>query len=337
MAKQTVFLIWGKRIGLVLLGTALFLWLLTRVLAIFADHTPVTFGVSFSKYKAQSLGLDWQETYLALLDELRVTDVRLVAYWDDLERQPGRIDFTDIDWQLAEAEKRGVRVLMAVGYKLPGWPECHVPDWAKEYSVSDQYEALLRSFPAIVNNLKTYQNIWAWQVENEPFFRFGDCPTWWIRKDFIDEEIAIVRLLDDRPIVITESGEGDVWLKAAKRADIVGASVYRVVWNSYIRYSYPFTATFYRAKGGLSNLVYGKPVLLHEVQMEPWTPGVPLKDFSIDQQYLTMSPERFVQNVALVQAIGFSPAYLWGAEWWYWLAVVKGQPEIWQAAKALWN
>lgn len=328
---------WLVGIGVVLFAIPSLLWLVTRNLARFADYQPVIFGVSFSKYKAQSLGLDWQETYLALLDNLEVTDVRLVAYWDDIERQPGRLDFTDIDWQLAEAEKRGVKVLMAVGYKLPGWPECHVPDWAKEYSVSEQYAALLRSLPAIITNLKTYENIWAWQVENEPFFRFGDCPTWWVRKDFIDEEIGIIRSLDSRPIVITESGEGDVWLKAAKKADIVGASVYRTVWNKYIRYSYPFTATFYRAKAGLVKLVYGKKVLISEVQMEPWTPGVALKDFPLDLQYKTLSPERFRKNIILVREIGLSPAYLWGAEWWYWLKTKKDVTMFWEEAQTLWR
>ena len=307
------------------------------MLASFADFEPVTFGLSFSKYKAQGLGLDWQETYLAFLDELKVPEIRLVGYWDDIERSPGQLDFADIDWQLAEAEKRGIKVLMAVGYKLPGWPECHVPDWAKDYSVADQYAALLRSFPTIVDHLKTYDVIWAWQVENEPFFRFGDCPTWWIRRTFVEEEIRIMREFDTRPIVITESGEGDVWLKAAKRGDWVGASVYRVVWNKYVRYRYPFTATFYRAKGGLSKLVFGKPVLIHEVQMEPWTPGVPLPEFPLEKQYETMSLARFRENIALVRGIGFSPAYLWGAEWWYWLKKEKGETAIWEEAKSLWR
>lgn len=328
---------WAALTLIVLLMTGFLLWFLVRLLAFFVTPQEVTFGVSFSKYKAQALGLLWQETYLALLDELKVKEVRLIAHWDDIEKKPGQLDFTDIDWQLAEAGKRGVRVLMAVGYKLPGWPECHIPSWAKGFPVSEQYAALLNSLPAIINHLKNYPSIWAWQVENEPFFRFGECPTWWVRKDFLEEELSIVRSLDRRPIVITESGEGDLWLKAAKRADIVGGSVYRTVWNRYIRYSYPFTANFYRAKGGLVKLIWGRPVLLSEAQMEPWTPGVPLAEFPLDQQYLTMSPVRFRQNIALIREIGFSPAYLWGAEWWYWLATEKGEKEIWQEAQQLWR
>ncbi len=337
MIIPETWVVWIKRILLILLAAGLLLWLIIRILASFADHSSVTFGVSFSKYRAQSLGLDWQEAYLAILDDLKVTDIRLIAHWDDIEKEPGKLDFTDINWQVAEAEKRGVYVLMAVGYKLPGWPECHVPEWAKKYPVSEQYAALLRSFPTIINNLRTYKNIRAWQVENEPFFRFGDCPTWWIRKDFIDQEIALVRSLDKRPIVITESGEGDLWIKAAKRANIVGASVYRTVWNKYIRYTYPFTANFYRAKGGLVKLVYGKPTLMHEIQMEPWTPGVALPDFPLEKQYLTMWPGRFRENIKIVREVGFSPAYLWGVEWWYWLKRQKNEPTIWEEARMLWR
>lgn len=336
-AKPPPWLLWAKRILFALIIAGLFLWLLTRILASFADHTPVTFGISFSKYKAQSLGLDWRETYLALLDDLSVTDVRLIAHWDDIEKKPGQLDFTDIVWQLSEAEKRGVRVLMAVGYKLPGWPECHIPSWAKDLPVSEQYQALLSSLPTIITHLKTYDAIWAWQVENEPFFRFGDCPTWWIRKDFLQRELDIVRAIDPRPIVITESGEGDVWLKAAKRADIVGGSMYRTIWNKYIRYTYPFTPTFYRAKGGLVKLVYGRDILMHEIQMEPWTPGVSLADFPLNKQYITMWPGRFKKNVEMIQEIGFSPAYLWGAEWWYWLKTVKNNPAMWEEAELLWR
>jgi hypothetical protein len=324
-------------IVVVFISLTLLLWGVIRLLAGLADRYPVTFGVSFSKYKAQSLGLDWPETYLAILDELKVKEMRLIAPWDSIEPEVGELDFADLDWQLAEAEKRGVKVLMAVGYKLPGWPECHVPVWAKSYAVDEQYRYFLQTLPKLITHLKSYEAIWAWQVENEPFFRFGDCPTWWIRKDFLEEEIAIVRSLDARPIVITESGEGDVWLKAAKRADIVGASMYRTVWNRYIRYTYPFTPTFYRAKAGLSKLVFGKSILMHEIQMEPWTPGVALKDFPLKEQFKTMSPTRFMQNIELVREIGFTPAYLWGVEWWFWAKNRAGEPFFWTEAVRLWN
>src|SRR3989338_5721806 len=45
----------------------------------------IIWGVTFSKPYAQGLGLDWKETYLAILDELNVKNLRIPAYWNELE------------------------------------------------------------------------------------------------------------------------------------------------------------------------------------------------------------------------------------------------------------
>ena len=37
----------------------------------------ITWGVNFSQMHAQNLGLDWKETYLALLDDLKVKDIKI--------------------------------------------------------------------------------------------------------------------------------------------------------------------------------------------------------------------------------------------------------------------
>ena len=33
--------------------------------------------------------------------------------------------------------------------------------------------------------------------------------------------------------------------------------------------------------------------------------------------------------------VGFSEAYLWGVEWWYWLKETKGEPAVWDTAREL--
>jgi hypothetical protein len=92
----------------------------------------VRLGLTFSARYAADLGLDWRETYRALLDEIGVRRLRLPVYWDLIEREKGRTDFEDLDWQIAEAKKRGATLILAIGQRVPRWPECHIPAWAKE-------------------------------------------------------------------------------------------------------------------------------------------------------------------------------------------------------------
>ena len=92
----------------------------------------IVFGVTFSKKYAEELGLDWQKAYLEILDDLQVKKIRLPVYWDDVEREIGRYSWEPYDWMIAEAEKRNVKLIVALGVKLPRWPECHIPLWATE-------------------------------------------------------------------------------------------------------------------------------------------------------------------------------------------------------------
>ena len=91
----------------------------------------IKFGANFSQYYAESLGLDWQETYLAMVDELGIKFLRLESEWNGIESQKGSYFFKDLDWQIAEAEKRNVEVMLVLGERQPHWPECHTPAWAR--------------------------------------------------------------------------------------------------------------------------------------------------------------------------------------------------------------
>src|SRR3989338_5101892 len=89
----------------------------------------MTWGITFSHSQAEDLGLDWKETYGALLDDVGVLNVRIPIYWDELERERGVFDFSPWDWQLEELGRRGGKAIVAVGFKVPRWPECHFPSW----------------------------------------------------------------------------------------------------------------------------------------------------------------------------------------------------------------
>ena len=79
----------------------------------------VEWGISFSKKATNGLELDWKEVFLAILNDLKVKKFRLIAYWDEIEKQEGKYDFTDLDWQVSEIEKRGGEIILAVGRRLP--------------------------------------------------------------------------------------------------------------------------------------------------------------------------------------------------------------------------
>ena len=172
-----------------------------------SKNEDMEFGVSFAHHHAESLNLDWKETYVAILDDLKVDKIRIAAYWDRIEKEDGSYNWSDVDWQVKEAQKRGVNLILAMGVKTPRWPECHIPEFYME-NKEDRENALLKFEEVLVNRYKDYDNIIHWQVENEPFLKFfGDCPENAVDANLVDKEIALVKGLDpDREIIVTDSG-----------------------------------------------------------------------------------------------------------------------------------
>ena len=54
----------------------------------------------------------------------------------------------------------------------------------------------------------------------------------------------------------------------------------------------------------------------------------------IEEQFQTMSMEKFNTITRLAGKTGFSPQILWGVEWWYWMNI-NGHEEYWNEAKNL--
>ncbi len=296
----------------------------------------IIWGVNFSQKHAQNLGLNWKETYLALLDDLGIKNLKVAAHWDIIEPEKDKFYFEDLDWQIKEAEGRGGKILLVIGMKTPRWPECHIPDWAKNMSKEEQQERILKLIEKIVLRYQYYLGIKYWQVENESFFPFGECP--WVDKEFLKKEVALVKSLDtlNRPVIIADSGEGSFWIQAAKIGDIVGTTMYKKVWvrqiGIYIHY--PFPPTFYWRKAEIIKKFFKKEVICVELQAEPWGPKL-LYDLSLSEQEKTMNFEQFKRNIEFAKKTGLTEFYLWGGEWWYWMKTKQNQPEIWEEAKKL--
>lgn len=302
------------------------------------DNPNVQFGVTFASKRAVDLyGLDPKRAYLAILDDLGVRRMRLVAYWDQIERERGTYDWDLLDFQMREAEQRGVQVLLAAGLRLPGWPECHAPDWTTTLSSAERDDRAVAFMRAVVERYRPSTAIWGWQVENEPFLGgFGECPGY--NADLVDRETKLVRELDDRAIVVTDSGELGRWWRAARRADIFGTTMYRTVWDRRIGYvHYPMGPIFFRIKAWIVRWFAGtKRTIVVELQGEPWGPKQN-PELSLEEMAKSMNPEKLRDMVRFERDTGFDEAYFWGAEWWYWMKMRQGKPEMWEEAKKLFS
>ena len=94
----------------------------------------ITYGVTFSAPYAREIGINWKKAYRALLDDLKVRHLRLPAYWSEIELKRNRFVWDELDFQIEEAAKRHADIIVGVGRRLPRWPECHTPEWAKALS-----------------------------------------------------------------------------------------------------------------------------------------------------------------------------------------------------------
>jgi len=301
------------------------------------DPDRISYGVSFSKYYSDELGISWKEIFIATLDELKVRKLRLVAYWPMVEPENGVYSFTDLDFQMNEAKERNTSVILAVGRRLPRWPECHIPGWAKDFSWEDQKKEILAYLGEVVGRYKSYENIIYWQVENEPFlsvFAKENCGA--LDEDFLHEEISLVKQLDPkRPVLITDSGNLGLWAGAWRSGDVFGTSAYLYLWNpEFGQVKSLYLPSFYKIKKNLMTFFFGaKRSILIELSLEPWLLE-PTVRAPLETQLDRMGIDKWNEVVLFAGETGFDEQYLWGVEWWYFMKE-NGHPEYWKKAKAL--
>lgn len=323
-------LFWITLVGLVI-------GIILALLALKSKPEQITYGMSFNTVYARELGLDWKATYDAILHELGVRHLRLAAHWPMVEPRDDMWNFEELDYQLAEAEVAGADVVLAVGRRLPRWPECHIPEWAASQTWDMQKEQLRVYIKTVVERYRDNPAITYWQVENEPYlsvFAYEHCGE--LDDAFLQEEIALVRSLDpSRPILVTDSGNLGTWYKAYRSGDAFGTSVYVHFWNPELgQFRTILPPWFYRVKERVIALWYGeKPTYLIELSAEPWLVE-PIVQVPISVQYTRMNPEKFADILAYAADTRYSHQYLWGAEWWYWLKL-QGETEMWEAGKQL--
>jgi hypothetical protein len=295
------------------------------------------YGVSFSKFHSDELGLDWKDTYLNILDDLKVKNFRLSAHWPMVEPEEGKYNFKELDFQIKEAEKRSATVVLAVGRRLPGWPECHEPYWLLNRTLEEKQGAIIKYISAVVLRYRDSKAVKYWQVENEPFLGFFSRPLCGpLDETFLKKEIQLVHSLDpSRKVIITDSGEFGLWYKAYSFSDVFGTSMYLYIWNhKFGPLRYPITPAFFRIKQNIVKIFYGdKPSFVIELSSEPWLLQ-PIASTSMEVQFERMGPDKFEEMLSFSSRTGFNTFYLWGAEWWYWLKL-RGVSTHWDRAKKL--
>lgn len=301
------------------------------------------YGVSFSIKYANELGLDWKQTFTALLDDMGIRRYRLMSYWDDIEPEKGQFKFEDLDWQMNEAAKRGAKVSLAIGMRQPRWPECHKPTWYKDLGSKQAEESAIIAFnEAVVNHYKDHPALDSYQLENEAMNNwFGECTPADIDQKRLEHEFAAIKVIDSKhPVYMSLSDQHGLPI-GKPVPDQYGFSVYRIVWNEKTKpfefyTKYPTPVWYHRLRAWWVTTFKHRDIFIHELQVEPWGPKA-TADLSVSEQNHSMGPAQIKENIRFARKIGKPEIYTWGGEWWYWRKTKFNDSSIWDTVKSEFN
>lgn len=312
-------------------------------------------GISFRSPQIDVLGLDAHATMQTLLT-YPFQVIRLGAYWNRIEPEPGVFYTDELDWQIDAAEQAGKQIILCVGpLKTFGYPEFfvpahHLPQPFQEGTLiqPSAYPSLLTAatefMTRVVERYKDRQGIIAWQLEHEAVDPLGVEHTWRLAAAFIEKEITALRRADPtRPIMMNgfmptsllvslsqwwqTRDQGDSLAVAQGMADIVGIDYYprhalMTVGNSTLYLDGSCSPWQHRRQRQLRSWTnrHQQKLMVSEGQAEPWetvtTPPNPSQ-----QGMYSCLPEHIIANyntcMRWSQPETSLYAYLfWGAEYW---------------------
>lgn len=295
------------------------------------------FGATFIPSYARYYDLEPEPTLQAMIDDLNLRHFRLVSYWDEIEKTPGKYDFSELDWQFKKIEAAHGTISLSIGLRQPRWPECHMPTWAKDQTKDQWYPELKTFMTKVIDRYKNNPSLESYQLENEFFLKaFGECTDF--SRDRLVDEYNLVKKQDTKhSVIVTRSNNALGWPIGQPTPDVSGVSVYKRVWDKTITkryFEYPFPAWFYAFLAGGTKIITGKDMIVHELQAESWGPDKGTKEISIEEQNKSFSPERLTDRIRYGKATGMREIDLWGVEQWYWRKVKLHDDSLWQAGKA---
>jgi len=328
--KNLLFVVLGSLIVLLCIA-------LITVLPIQPKLNPLAkLGLTFSPRAAEALNLNWKETYNKMLADLQPDVIRIPIYWDVLEPENNTYVFDDFDFQLNALKGTDTEVILAIGHKLPRWPECHLPDWIESESDTNIIEDELKEMiTTIVKKYRSNPNVYGWQVQNEVLFSFGECPAWSANRPRLKSLIELVQELAPEDKVLTsDSGELSTWLRTATLPiDTLSISLYRSVYNpdrgGY--FYWPVNPYYYKLHAFFVK-PFVREIIISELQLEPWGPA-PVQELTQEQVYLSISPIELDDRLDFAQRTGATTILGWGVEWWYYMNEVRGDSEYLKAAQ----
>lgn len=306
-----------------------------------------SYGFSYSFEQASWYGLDSRDAFIQLLDSVHFDWVRLPFFWDQMVLENGDLAIEDLKFAIGEAKKRNVKVVIALGAKTPYYPEYHLP---KEVAAQIRFGEtiglkspiaadILSIDEKLVSQLALYDNIVAWQVENEPYL--ANVNNWKIGKDLLSAEVDVVRTADPkkRPVIINHVAPAVFdWrykslVSILKPGDIFGVNAYFKTQGTYlasfkifgneVRISWPkwlvwpvqswlgFSPDFERVKKEVAKS--GIKLWVLEMQAEPY---IRVRSDADKQKYYfdaadVLAAESYLRS-SKMESVG-----LWGASFWH--------------------
>ena len=312
-------------------------------------------GISFRPRQVEAFGLDPDATFEALL-AYPFDVVRVAAYWNRVEPEPGVFDTGELDRQLDAIERADRKVILGVGgVKNFGYPEFFVPGHRLAQPIKEGSLVTPNTHPGllaattefiqrIVERYRDRPSIVAWQLEHEAVDPLGVEHSWRLDAGFVQRELDALRDADpSRPVMMNgflptstvvrlsqwwrTKDQGDSLAVATRMADIVGV-------DHYPRHALlgVGTRTLYMDGGALrwqralarrvAQRVHraGKRLMVSEGQAEPWE-AVTLPPNPSGGAMFSCRPQDVIRNYNTAMewsAYGDSLyAYLfWGAEYW---------------------
>lgn len=299
---------------------------------------PLVLGATFIPNYAEYFELDPKETLQVMIDELDFKHFRLVTYWKDYEPTEDQYNFEKLDWQFDMIEEAGGSISLALGLRQPRWPECHGPDWAMEKPIEEWSDDLNEFMGVVIDRYKDRDVLLEYQLENEYFLNvFGECPDF-SRERLVNEYNFVKEKDPTRNVMVSRSNNATPsWPIGEPRADIVGASIYKRVFDKTVTnryFEYPYPEWFYAFLAGMTEITTDRPTMIHELQTEAWLPEpYSMKTAPLEEMYKTFGPEDVAPRIEYGINTGIKRIDLWGVEWWYHLKENRNAPEIWENAK----
>jgi hypothetical protein len=334
-----------------------------------AKRASTLLGISFRPLQAADFGLEWRATLQELLP-YPFQLIRLGAYWDHIEPEPGVFHPDELDWQIEAAEGAGKQIILCVGpLKTFGYPEFFVPAQHlkrpfPEHSLikPSVYPALLEAAQAFITHLveryKGRESIVAWQLEHEAVDPLGVEHSWRLEAAFVKAEAQALRAADpSRPVMMNgflptslpvrlnqwwrTRDQGDSLSLARHLADMVGIDYYSrhalaAIGGRTLYLDGSQSGWQVRMRKQLLAwaAAHGKCLLVAEGQAEPWE-AVTTPPNPHGLGMYSCLPQRLIANYnTWMDAAGpGAPLYaylFWGAEYWI-LRRQAGDPSYLQA------